>query len=178
MSSEKKKRSKVKAENKTKKKINTKKVAIVTGVSILAVIIALLITVYALFHYFYNKMTIETADTGTQDLRELAAILREDLDADVSGFPQKDVDAARSAIVLEKIELLPKLLNVQLLMLPEYHHGNILCIGKVKFVKVRTILLDYFLGTGIQRKTQLVFQLKGIIFLQLCHLILYNVSTL
>ena len=108
MSSEKKKSSKVKAENKTKKKINTKKVAIVTGVSILAVIIALLITVYALFHYFYNKMTIETADTGTQDLRELAAILREDLDADVSGFPQKDVDAARSAIVLEKIELLPK----------------------------------------------------------------------
>jgi len=77
-----------------------------------------------------------------------------------------------------KIELLPKLLNVQLLMLPEYHHGNILCIGKVKFVKVRTILLDYFLGTGIQRKTQLVFQLKGIIFLQLCHLILYNISTL
>lgn len=108
MSSEKKKSSKVKAENKSKKKINTKKVAIVTGVSILAVIIALLITVYALFHYFYNKMTIETADTGTQDLRELAAILREDLDADVSGFPQKDVDAARSAIVLEKIELLPK----------------------------------------------------------------------
>ena len=77
-----------------------------------------------------------------------------------------------------EIELFPKLFDIQLLMLPKHHHSNILSIGKVKFVKVRTILLDYFLGTGIQRKTQLVFQLKGIIFLQLCHLILYNVSTL
>jgi len=88
-----------------------KKIALVAGVSVLAVIAALLLTAYILFHHFYNKMTVETANTGTMDLRELGTILRENLDADVSKFPANEVDTARSAIVLEKIEFLPKTLD-------------------------------------------------------------------
>ena len=63
-----------KKKNTEKKPISKKKVALIVGVSVVAVILALLITVYAVFLHFYNKMTIETADTGTLDLRELTAI--------------------------------------------------------------------------------------------------------
>jgi len=94
-----------------KKKVSGKKIALIVGVSFLSLIIALLITGYALFQAFYNKMTIETANTATQDLRELGAILRENLDADVSGYPASEVDTARRAIVLERIEFLPKTLD-------------------------------------------------------------------
>lgn len=91
------------------KKFSGKKIAVIVTLSIVALILAALITVYAIYRYYYGKMHVEDADTSVRDLEQLANILEADLDADVSGFPEKDVDSVRSGIVFELIETLPRI---------------------------------------------------------------------
>lgn len=91
------------------KKFSGKKIAVIVTLSIVALILAVAISAYAIYRHYYGKMHIEDADTSVRDLEQLANILEADLDADVSGFPEKDVDSVRSGIVFELIETLPRI---------------------------------------------------------------------
>ena len=91
-----------------KKKMSTgKKVAIIIPSVIVGLIALILIAAYVFMTVIYPE--VQPADTTIHDLTELAGIFRENLDAEVSGYTDEQIQSAKSAIVLEKIEMLPKM---------------------------------------------------------------------
>ncbi len=104
-----------KKENKSpKKKLSPKalKALKITGYSAIGVVAALLVACLAVYFWLgdlYGNVNIERPNTEHQDLRSLAEIFNEDLDADVSNYPEDEVESARSSIVYNKIEMLPRM---------------------------------------------------------------------
>ena len=90
----------------TKKKLSRgARIAIIVPSVIVGLIALLLIAAYVFMAIIYPE--VQPADTTIHDLTELAALFREDLDADASGYTDEQILSAKSAIVLEKIESLP-----------------------------------------------------------------------
>ena len=58
-----------------------------------------------------------------------------------------------------QIQVLPDLLDAQLPVLPQHHHGDVLRVGQVELVKKRLVCLDDLLRVGIQREADLIFEL-------------------
>ena len=63
-----------------------------------------------------------------------------------------------------KIELFSELLYVLGLFLPEYHHNDVLCIGKSELIKMRTISFDHFARSGIEREAELTAKAERLVF--------------
>ena len=92
----------------TKKKLSKgAKIAIIIPSVIFGLIALLLVAAYIFATIIYPE--VQPADTTIHDLTELATLFREDLDADVTGYTDEQILSAKSAIVLEKIESLPKM---------------------------------------------------------------------
>ena len=93
--------------NQKKKLSRGAKAAIIIPSVIVGLILIILASAYIFLKIIYPN--VEPADTTMHDLTELARIFREDLDAEVSGYTEEQILSAKSAIVLEKIELLPRI---------------------------------------------------------------------
>ena len=57
-----------------------------------------------------------------------------------------------------EIQFFAKFFYAMNLMLPKYHHSDVLSVGQIDSVQIRTISFDNFLGTSVKGETKLVFE--------------------